>query len=146
VTPRLQAWLGVVLVGLLAVGALISTAGHATTTTNRLVSSGPTQDARYSDAVYSCLEAKGHALIGPTDRVFVAEADLNSWVVLTKVLGGWAHLQEHRAHATVAVVLERVPATTKGSTVHRQTLVTIRTLPSGRVVMAGGVSKGSCGT
>jgi hypothetical protein len=144
-TPRLQAALGVVLVGLLAVGALISTAAHATTTTNRLVSSVPTHDALYSDGVYSCLEAKGHALIRPTDRVFVAEADLNNWVVLTKVLGGWAHLQERRANATVAVVLERLPPS-KGSTVLRQTLVTIRTLSSGRVVMAGGLSDGSCGT
>jgi hypothetical protein len=145
VTERTQTWLGVVLVGLLAIGALASTAGHAVTTTNRLEASGPTRDAQYSDAVYSCLEAKGHRLIRPTDRVYVAEADLNSWVILTKVLGGWAHLQEHRADATVAVVLVRLPAP-RGSAARRQTLVTIRTKPSGRVVMAGGTASGSCGT
>jgi hypothetical protein len=146
VSERVQIWLGVVLVGVLAVGAMVSTAAHATTTTNRLLSSQSRRDAVYSDAVYNCLAVEGHQLIRPADRVYVAEANLDSWVILTKVLGGWAHLQEHRTHATVAVVLVTLPPATKRSTVLRQTMVTIRTTPSGRVVMAGGVARGSCAT
>jgi hypothetical protein len=147
VTERTQTWLGVVLVGLLAMGALASTAGHANTTTTRLEASGPTRDAQYSDAGYSCLETKGHQLIRPTDRVYVyvAQADLNSWVILTKVLGGWAHLQAHRSGATVAVLLVKVPQR-DGSIDQRETLLTIRTTRSGRVLMAGGAAHGSCAT
>jgi hypothetical protein len=133
---RLLTALGGLLVGLVAVGSLASTAFHATTTSSRLVSARATREADYSDAYFACLSKEGRGLLHRGDTVYVAQDNLARWVVITKAVGGWAHLVEHRAHASVAVLLVDEPRHGQGPNCDGQALVTIRTLASGRVVMS----------
>jgi hypothetical protein len=142
VTPRVPALVGAVLVGLLGLGALVSTAWHANSTAAQLVSAQQQREADYSNAYYSCLAAQGHRLLRPSDRVFVAQPNLDRWVILTKALGGWARLQAHRPHATVAVLLVDEPRRGHGATCDGQAIVSIRTTASGRVVMVRAAAPG----
>ncbi len=139
-TPRVQALVGAVLVGVLALGGLLFTALHANTTATHLVSALSQREADYSNAYYSCLEAEGHRLLRSSDRVYVAQPDLDRWVILTKALGGWAHLQEHRAGATVAVVLVDEPHGHRGASCDGQVIVSLRTSRSGRVEIVPAVA------
>ena len=105
IRPRLRAGLGGLLIGGLALGALVSTAAHASSTANRLDSSSALRQAEASNAYYACLTAEAHSLVRPHDVVFLGEANLPRWVTITKTMGGWAHLTLHRSNATVALLL-----------------------------------------
>jgi hypothetical protein len=122
-------------VGLVALGSLLSTAVHANTTATGLVSTSQQRAADASNAFFNCLDAQGHRLLRPHDVAWVAQDNLASWVAVTKAIGGWAHLTEHRLHATVAVLLVNEPAGSP-STCQGQVLVTIRQTTTGRVLMS----------
>ncbi len=87
------------LVGLFALVALLSTALHADTTANQLLTSGATATAQHSDDYYSCLEAQSRSLLRPHDVVYVGDASLSHWVTITQAIGGWAHATLQRAIA-----------------------------------------------
>jgi hypothetical protein len=128
--------LGGLLIGALGLGGLASTALHADATATRLVSSAQVRSADHSNAYYSCLEAQGHRLLRPGDTAYVGEANLEKWVVITKAIGGWARLTEHRARATVAVLLVDVPPEMHWPNCDGQVLLTIRRSVSGGAIMA----------
>jgi hypothetical protein len=128
--------LGGLLIGALGLSGLASTALHADATATGLVSSSAVRAADRSNDYYSCLEAQGHRLLHHGDVVYVGEADLERWVIITKAIGGWARMTEHRPRATVALLLMDQPPKAHWSTCDGQALVSIRRTPTGRVVMA----------
>lgn len=127
--------LGGLAVGLLALGALGSTAFHATTTQTQLTSAHNVAAAQRSDAYYACLDTQAHMLIRPHDVVYLADPNLSRWVTFTKVVGGWADLTLHRDRASVAIGLEHIRG---GGTCDGDVLVSLRVRPDGRVVMGRG--------
>jgi hypothetical protein len=128
--------LGGFVVGLVALGCLLSTAGHANRTAANLASKSHQREANYSDAFYNCLDAEGHRLIQPNDVVWVAQDNLASWVEVTKAIGGWAHLTEHRVHASLAVLLLQDPRSSSQPNCQGQVLITIRQTRTGRILMS----------
>jgi hypothetical protein len=133
-----RAWVGAALVGPLALGALLSTAFHATTTTSHLGSAALTREADYSNGYYDCLAAEGRRLLRPSDTAFVGQANLGSWVTITKAVGGWTRMTERRSQATVALLLVDAPARQRRQqpTCDGQYLLSIRVNGAGHVVMA----------
>jgi hypothetical protein len=121
-----------VIVGLFALGALVSTAVHATRSEAQLVSQVAIREADQSNAYYSCLEAEAHSLVQPDDVVYLADPNLARWVTVTKAVGGWADLTLHRSQATVALLLQHP---SHGPTCAGNVLVSIR-IRHGHVVMA----------
>ncbi len=117
---------------------MLSTAFHATTTTSHLESTLQTREADYSNQYFDCLTAQGHRLLRANDTVFVGQANLASWVTITKVVGGFARLTEFRKQATVALLLRVAPAHQRHQqpTCDGQYLLSIRVNGAGRVVMA----------
>jgi hypothetical protein len=102
---RWRAGLGGLAIGLLSLGALGSTAVHAISTEGRLVSATAVREANESNAYFACLTGEAHSLFHSGDVVFLGEPNLDRWVTVEKVVGGWAHLTLHQSQATVAVLL-----------------------------------------
>jgi hypothetical protein len=128
--------LGGFVVGLVTLGCLLSTAGHANHAAADLASTSHQREANYSNAFYNCLDAEGHRLIQPNEVVWVAQDNLASWVEVTKAIGGWAHLTEHRVHASLAVLLEQDPRSSSQPNCQGQVLITIRQTRTGRILMS----------
>ena len=137
-TPHVRARVGVVLVGVLALGALVSTAFHASKATSHLEAAPLGRQAQYSNHYYDCLTAEGRRLVRASDTAFVGQANLSSWVTITKAIGGWARMTEQRSQATVALLLVDAPAHQRRQqpTCDGQYLLSIRVDAAGHVVMA----------
>ncbi len=87
----------------------------------RLSSHQAVVNASLDDDYYACLTAQARSLIGRGETVAVNEANLQSWVIITKVLGAWAVL-DNRAVApptvpTVSVITRPGPGSCLGSVV-----------------------------
>lgn len=134
---RIRVGLGGLVVGVLALLALGTTAVHADQGVTQLASVRNATLARESNAYYSCLGAEAHSLFSSHDVVYQAEPTLGSWTTVTKVIGGWAHLTLQRDKATAAVLLQHSSAPVAGSC-DGDFLVSIRLGPGGRVVIVRG--------
>ncbi len=130
--PSLRAGMGGLAIALLSLGALSSTAVHAVQSQARLVSTTSTQAANVSNAYYGCLTGEAHSLVGAHDVAFLGEPNLNRWVTVEKVMGGWAHLTLHQSMATVALLLDH---TSRGPSCEGDVFLSIRRLAHHKVRM-----------
>jgi hypothetical protein len=73
------------------------------------------------DDYYACLTTQARSLIRRGEAVAVNEANLQSWVIVTKVLGSWAVLDNRavvgRSVPTVALITRPGPGSCLGSVV-----------------------------
>lgn len=76
--------LGLTSLGLLAGGAL--DAGRVTTS---LSAPAAVRSAEADDAYYACLDHEARSLVRPGQHVSLAGSNLDGWVTLGKVVGGW---------------------------------------------------------
>jgi hypothetical protein len=129
---RPQPGLAGILVGLVALAALGIGAVTASRSETSQLSARATRDATISNQSYSCLTAEAHALVRPSDVVFLGETNLYRWVMVIKSMGGWADFTTHQSRATVAVLLEHVA---HGPSCGGNTLLAIRREPGGKVLM-----------
>jgi hypothetical protein len=139
--PPIRAGLTGIAVGLIALGALASTAVHATRAATQLDSPSHLRSAQRSNAFYNCLTAQAHSLLKPDDVVYLGDPDLDRWTTVTKAIGGFADPTLHLKDATVALVLSHTstrPGGIHGPSCDGDIFFSIRHQPGGKVLMQRG--------
>jgi hypothetical protein len=120
------------------VAALVGLGGgalHGEHAETRLTAAHFSRSATQSNAYFACLSTQAHSLLRPHDVVYLSNPTLDSWVTLTKVIGGWASETLHMRQANVGLSLV---SETNGPTCGGQALVTVRRTDDGKVVFARG--------
>jgi hypothetical protein len=127
-------------VALIALVALGGGALHANADQTKLTSAREVAAAARADTYYACLTTQAHSLIGTHDVVYLHDPSLDQWVVLTKVIGGWATETLHLDRATVALSLQHIGGHdgTGSGTCQGDVLVAVRRGPGGRVELERG--------